>query len=155
MLFRSPVAGGEPERVTSGEGAARYPKWRPDGTAILYEVDCAADGSQAAPKSSARIFEEMPVRFWNKWLDERRPHPLVIELSPGAKPRDLLKDTAFARSPGFRGGAFRQTELDTTETLAAQWAPDGGSVVFAAQTSADSMMHVESEIILEIGRAHV
>lgn len=148
QVYVMPVAGGEPERVTSGDGAARYPKWRPDGTAILYEVDCAADGSQAAPKSSARIFEEMPVRFWNKWLDERRPHPLVVELKPGAAPLDLLKGTAFARVPGFRGGAYRQTELDTTETLAAQWAPDGGSVVFAAQTSADSMMHVESETSL-------
>lgn len=145
QIYLVPMAGGEPERLTAGEGGARYPKWRPDGGALLYEADCAADGNQSQPKPSARIFDEMPVRFWNKWLDERRPHPLVIEVKAGAKPLDLMKDTAFARSPGFRGGAFRQTELDTTETLAAQWAPDGTSVVFAAQTAADAMMHAEAE----------
>ena len=119
QIYVLPVDGGEAERVTQWPGGARYPKWRPDGGAILFESDCTADGDPTPPRSSARIFDAMPVRYWNRWLDERRPHPLVIELKRGAEPRSLLKDTKFAAAPGFRG-TFRSTELDTVETLAAQ-----------------------------------
>jgi len=136
------VDGGEASRVTQWPGGARYPKWRPDGKAILFESDCAADGDPTPPRPGARIFDAMPVRHWNKWLDERRPHPLVIDLGDGAQPLDLIKSTRLAASPGFRG-VFRATELDTIETLASQWAPDGKSVVFAAHTDADAMMHTE------------
>jgi dipeptidyl aminopeptidase/acylaminoacyl peptidase len=84
----------------------------------------------------------MPVRFWNGWLDEYRPHPFVIELRDGATPVDLLQGTQFAASPAFRG-IFRTTERATVESLQAQWAPDGKSVVFAAQVNADAMMHTD------------
>ncbi|MBM3535003.1 MAG: hypothetical protein FJX60_18430 [Alphaproteobacteria bacterium] len=144
QVYILPVDGGEAVRVTHWSGGARYPKWRPDGRAILFEADCAADGDPTPPKAGPRIFDAMPVRYWNKWLDERRPHPLVIELAEGAEPRDLIKDTAFARSAGFRG-TFRSTERDTIETLAAQWAPDGKSVVFAAHLDADTMMHTTTQ----------
>jgi dipeptidyl aminopeptidase/acylaminoacyl peptidase len=140
QIYVLPIDGGEAVRVTQWPGGARYPRWRPDGKAILFESDCAADGDPTPPKSSARIFDAMPVRHWIKWLDARRPHPLVIELAEGSQPRDLIKDTDLARSPGFRG-TFRSTESDMIETLAAQWAPDGKSVVFAAHADADTMMH--------------
>jgi dipeptidyl aminopeptidase/acylaminoacyl peptidase len=81
----------------------------------------------------------MPVRFWNRWLDDDRPHPFVIDLGDGASPVDLLNGTQFAKAPGFRG-IFRSTERDTIETLQPQWAPDGQSIVFAAQVNADAMM---------------
>jgi dipeptidyl aminopeptidase/acylaminoacyl peptidase len=133
------IAGGQARQITHWPGGARIPRWRPDGQAILFEAS-EAPRPGTARKSPARIYDSMPVRHWNRWLDEHRPHPIVIELHPGAVPRDLLAGSSFARVPGFRG-IFKTTERDTTETLQAQWAPDGQSIVFAAQVNADEMMH--------------
>ncbi len=137
QLYIQPLAGGPARRWTDRPGGIRTPRWRPDGGAILFE---ATETRRAAAKSPARIYDAMPVRFWNRWLDEYRPHPFVLELKDGAAPVDLLAGTAFARRPGFKG-MFRTTERDTIEGLQSQWTPDGAAVVFAAQVNADEMMH--------------
>ena len=139
QLYILPVAGGTPRRITDWPGGVWAPKWRPDGKAILFEATDAPKPGDAR-RSQARIYDTMPVRFWNRWLDDYRPHPFVTELREGATPVDLLKGTNLANSSGFRG-IFRTTERDTIETLQAQWAPDGRSIVFAAQVNADAMMH--------------
>jgi dipeptidyl aminopeptidase/acylaminoacyl peptidase len=137
QLYLQPVAGGPARRITARPGGIRTPRWRPDGRAILFE---ATETAKPAAKSPARIYDAMPVRFWNRWLDDCRAHPFVLELRDGAEPVDLLAGTAFARRPGFRG-IFRTTERDTIESLQSQWTPDGAAVVFAAQVNADQMMH--------------
>ena len=139
QIYVIPVSGGDTRRITSQPAGARAPKWRPDGRALLFEATGAPPPS-TGPVAAPRIYDVMPVRFWNRWLDEHRPHPFVIELSDGAAPHDLLHGTSFAASPGFRG-IFRTTERDTIESLQAQWSPDGLSVIFAAQVNADAMMH--------------
>ena len=139
QVYLLSVADGATRRITDWPSGARAPRWRPDGRAILFEAtEPPRPGSTR--KSAARIYDVMPVRFWNRWLDEHRPHPFVVELRDGAAPVDLLHGTKFAASPGFRG-IFNTTERDTTETLQAKWAPDGNSIVFAAQVNADEMMH--------------
>ena len=141
QVYMLTIANGTTRRITNWHAAVRSPRWRPDGGAILFEAT-EAPKPDSARKSPARIYDTMPVRFWNRWLDEYRAHPFVIELRAGAAPVDLLQGTRFAASPGFRG-IFKTTERDTIESLQAQWAPDGKSVVFAAQVNADAMMHTE------------
>jgi dipeptidyl aminopeptidase/acylaminoacyl peptidase len=139
QIYVIPAAGGEARKITSQPAGARAPKWRPDGRALLFEATLAPPPS-TGPVAAPRIYDAMPVRFWNRWLDEHRPHPFVLELSDGATPLDLLHGTSFAASPGFRG-IFRTTERDTIETLQAQWSPTGQTVIFTAQVNADAMMH--------------
>ena len=139
QIYVLQVAGGAPRRITEWPSGARTPRWRPDGGAILFEA-AAAPKPGSLRKSPARVYDSMPVRFWNRWLDENRPHLFVTDLHPGATAVDLLAGTAFADRPGFLG-IFRTTERDTIETLQAQWAPDGQSIVFAAQINANEMMH--------------
>ncbi|HMD33007.1 MAG TPA: prolyl oligopeptidase family serine peptidase, partial [Candidatus Acidoferrales bacterium] len=145
LPLTGPLSGGEARRVTDLPGGAANPQWRPDGNAILFEstYDPIAD-QRKQRKSSARIYDAMPVRFWNVWLDEKRPHLFVQELADGAKPVDLLKGTKLAGSPGFAGFA----EDTGGSSLQSVWAPDGKSIVFAAFWNRNEMMSVESEAAL-------
>jgi Tol biopolymer transport system component len=129
QIYIMPMNGGEAQRFTNGTAAPANPKWRPDGKAILFESDfdsIAAERKQR--KSTARIYDSMPVRFWNAWLDEKKPHVFVQDLKDGAKPVDVLKGSKLADSPGF-GGIFASTG---GQTLQALWTTDGKSIVFAA-----------------------
>jgi dipeptidyl aminopeptidase/acylaminoacyl peptidase len=135
------VRGGEAERITNLSTGARGPKWSPDGGRILFvsEVYPGAkddEANQQAAKAvrerkhTARVFDGFPIKYWDRWLDERKGHLLVQEARAGAKPRDLLAGTQLAAQPGFGGKPG-----ESGEELPAAWAPDGRSIVFAATTA--------------------
>jgi dipeptidyl aminopeptidase/acylaminoacyl peptidase len=135
------VGGGEAMRVTASSTGAERPQWRPDGEAILYETmvypgaaDDAANKKAAderkARKYNVRIYNHFPIRYWNQWLDDKRPTIFVQPLAQGAAAKDILSPTAMARSPGFSGGNVG----DGGMSLSAIWSPDGKEVVFTATT---------------------
>ena len=88
-------------------------------------------------------------RFWNAWLDERRPHVFVQELNDAAQPFDVLKGSKLAASSGF-AGVFSEAG---GSSLHAVWAPDGKSIVFAAYANRDRMMGEETESKLFVAAA--
>jgi dipeptidyl aminopeptidase/acylaminoacyl peptidase len=135
------AAGGEARRLTNQSTGAANPQWRPDGKAILFEslvyagaLDDEANKKIAAErkarKYNVREYEHFPVRYWNEWLDDRRPTILVQSVEEGAAARDILSPTAFARSPGFDGAAQGENPV----SLSAIWSPDGKEIVFVATT---------------------
>lgn len=144
------VRGGEAERVTSLSTGARAPQWSPDGKQILFvsEVFPGAaddDANKKAAKAikdrkyNARVYEGFPVKYWDRWLDEKKAHLFVQDAKAGAKPRDLLAGTKLAALPGFGG-----KEAETGEGLPAVWAPDGRSVVFVARTTRNQAAYAET-----------
>ena len=133
--------GGEARRLTNLSTGAANPRWRPDGTAILFEslvypgaLDDEANRKIAterkARKYNVHAYEHFPVRYWNQWLDDRRPTIVLQSLEEGASARDILSPTALARSPGFDGA----TEGENPVSLSAIWSPDGSEIVFVATT---------------------
>lgn len=134
------LEGGEAERVTSLATGAFAPRWRPDGRAILFQSSVfpgAADDEanrrileeRKRRKYNVRVYESFPIRRWDRWLEERRPHIFVQELAPGAKARDLLAGTRLAAEPGFGGASGG---MSGEENLQAVWSPDGRWIVFTA-----------------------
>ena len=128
--------GGEAQRVTSSPTAASAPAWSPDGRRLVFqaalwpeatdeETNRKAAQEQRNAKSKARIYEGFPVRFWDQWLDDSKPHLWVVELNGDRKARSLFAGSALARSKGFRSAAF-----------AATWTPDGTAVIFSATDQA-------------------
>ena len=137
------AAGGEAERITSLSTGAGAPKWSPDGKSLLFvsnvypgaaddEANKKAAKERKDRKYNARAYEQFPPRFWNQWLDDRKPHLFVQEAKAGATAHDLLAGTKLAASPGF-GGSFG----DDGQNLEAEWAPDGTAVVFTAVLNRD------------------
>jgi dipeptidyl aminopeptidase/acylaminoacyl peptidase len=79
----------------------------------------------------------MPVRFWNAWLEDKKPHVFTQELTENAQAADVLKGSRLADSAGF-GGIFNGTAGG--QTLHAVWSPDGQSIIFAAAVNRNEMM---------------
>ena len=87
--------GGEAGRVTTISTGAGSPRFRPDGNAILFTslvypnaADDAANKKAAAErkdqKYKVRAFDSFPVRYWDRWLDDRQIHVFVQPLEPGS-----------------------------------------------------------------------
>ena len=143
------VGGGEAQRVTTVSTGAELPQWRPDGQALLFNsmifpgAMTDADNrarleERKARKYNARAFDSFPIRYWDRWLDERRPTLMLQSLEAGAEPRDLLAGTELARARGFGGNL-----ADDGELLDATWSPDGSAIVFAATTARDQAAHAD------------
>src|SRR5262245_17620204 len=138
------ASGGEATRVTSISTGAASPQWRPDGKAILFTslvypnaADDAANKKISAErkdqKYKVRAYDSFPVRYWDRWLDDRQIHVFVQSVDAPGAPKDLLAGTKLVKNPGYSG-----RRLDSGEELDAVWSPDGGSIVFAATTNRTS-----------------
>ena len=132
--------GGDARRVTDVVTGAANPRWRPDGGAILFEsavypgaadddANRRAAAERKARKYNLRTYEHFPIRYWNEWLDDRRPTLMVQSLEPGAKARDILSGSRLAQGEGFSG-----VQGETSISLSPVWSPDGREVVFSATT---------------------
>jgi dipeptidyl aminopeptidase/acylaminoacyl peptidase len=141
------ASGGEAQRITNLSTGASSPLWRPDGKAILFSglvypgattdsANRAAAAERKARKYNARVFDASPIRLWDHWLDDRRPHLFLQSLEPGAQAKDLLAGSQLVQGGGFGG------QLGTSgEDLAAAWTPDGSGVVFAATMNRTDWTH--------------
>jgi Tol biopolymer transport system component len=157
QIYILPLDGGEALRATNISTGAADPQWRPDGKAILFqssvypgakndEDNRRIAAERKARKYNARIFDSFPIRFWDHWLDDLRPHVFVEGLEHGAVARDLLAGTRLAGLPGFQG------ELDESAgaSLDAHWSPDGNDIVFIA--TADLNHAITSPVTTELYR---
>jgi dipeptidyl aminopeptidase/acylaminoacyl peptidase len=142
QVYVLPLAGGEASRITTLSTGASSPRWRPDGKAILFQSQVypgAADdeanrkiaAERKARKYNARVYEGFPFRYWDRWLDDRRPHVFVQVLGE-TKAKDLLAGSALAAKEGFDG-----TRGVGDGDLGAVWSPDGAWVVFHATANRD------------------
>lgn len=140
------LEGGEAVRKTQLTNGARSPQFSPDGRWLLFTSNSfpgtngEADNKRIAEerkarKYNARVYDSFPIRHWDQWLEDQRPHLFLQPLDPApgesAEARDLFAGTQFVKQPGFGG----RRGVSSEENLDAVWAPDGQSIVFSATTN--------------------
>ena len=140
QIYLLSLEGGDAQRVTTLATGGTNPKWRRDGTALLFE-SMLKGARQAPEKSTARVFSSLPIRFWNVWNDGSKPH-LFVQSLDGKAAVDWLAGTTLAASRGF-DAPYVGSGAD--RSLQAQWSPDGQEIVFAAVVNRSTMMTEETE----------
>lgn len=142
QIYVLPLEGGEAARITSLSTGASSPRWRPDGKAILFQslvYPGASDddaskkiaAERKARKYNARVYESFPFRFWDRWLDERRPHIFVQGIGETTA-KDLLAGSKLGALEGFDG-----TRGVGDGDLEPVWSPDGQWILFNATANRD------------------
>lgn len=131
------TSSGEAERLTTLSTGAGNAAWSPDGKLLAFtsrvypgaandEANKKAAAERKARPYNALVYEGFPVRYWDHWLDDRRPHLLTLDLATRTV-KDLFAGTRFASAPGFDGVAGT-----AGSSLTCVWTPDGKGLVFAA-----------------------
>ena len=129
---------GEAIKITSVSTGAYAPKWSPDGQLIAFESrvypGAADDQANADEKKrreelgyNASSYDIFPIRQWDRWRDDLQTHLFVQAATPGAIARDLMAGTELIAGPGFAG-----VPSLSGQSLAAEWAPDGESLIISA-----------------------
>jgi dipeptidyl aminopeptidase/acylaminoacyl peptidase len=141
QLYTLSLQGGEALRVTALTHGARAPKFMPDGKRLLFIANVFANASteaeqsaqlatRAQRKTTARVYQGFPIRYWDKWLDDRQIRPFLLDLKNAAV-TDLFANETLIKQPGY-GGQFSEAseELDTAVSAS-------GMMVFALSNNRD------------------
>lgn len=125
---------GEAQRVTDHASGVANPQWSPDGTMLAFEslVDADAPRIEKEDDVSASAFDTFPIRYWDRWLDDRRVHLFVQPLGDPSAARDVLAGSDLVGARGFVGVSGRGQN-----SLEACWCPDGRELLFVATSERD------------------
>lgn len=137
-IWRLPVAGGDPEQLTTDPGFDSSPYWSPDGRQITFEsdrsghkhiwtLDIATPGAVPVAVTSGDFDDGSPA--WSP--DGSR---IVFESN-----RARSRGTDLWVSPATGGQALRLTETPAgVYNRTADWSPDGTELVFESNRDQDA-----------------
>lgn len=123
----------EPEQITNLYTGTDGPVISPDGKKILFvsEVypDCLTDDcnkqkeeEKEKSKVKAKIFDNLMIRHWNRWRDEKRSHLFILNLET-KEIKDITEGSLFDIPPIALGG-----KLDYL------FSPDSKEICFVTNT---------------------
>lgn len=99
QVYVIPTGGGEARALTSVPTGAGAPMWFPDSTELAFVSQVYEDTAdwdemekrlkaEKDSKDSAKAWDQAPIRFWDRWHGERKPHLYRISLE-GGEPRPI------------------------------------------------------------------
>lgn len=151
QVYLLDLGGGEAQRITNVSAGARSPSFSPDGKSFSFvssvypgaldeEANKKAAKEEKDRKYKARIYDNFPIRNWDRWLDEKQAHLFVQPLDATAKAKDLLAGTKLVAEVGFGGTGGGEGG----DTINGEWSPDGQWIVFAATTTRTTAAYAET-----------
>jgi len=122
--------GGEAQRLTNLSSGVASPKISSDGKKILFtskvfpgaftdSTNKKITEDKKKLKYKARVYTTFPIRYFDKWLDEKQDHLFLLTLGKESTPIDLFKQVSLVESKGFQMGTFT-------------FSPENESVIFTA-----------------------
>jgi dipeptidyl aminopeptidase/acylaminoacyl peptidase len=137
QIYVIPVDGGEARRVTNVPTGAGSPKWFPDSRRIAFIASVWPDlktwpetetrlKERADSKMTAKVWDKAPFSYWDRFLDDRRPHVYSIGIESG-EPKAITLDSGFS----LDAGDADQTSYDLS--------PDGTEIAFSANIDASGI----------------
>src|SRR5258708_18761561 len=111
QIYLLDIAGGEAQRVTTVSTGARAPHFRPDGMALLFtstvypgtandDANKKIAKERKEQKYKVRVYDQFPIRNWDRWMDDMQPHVFVQMLDEEKAPaRDVLAGTQLVSEP--------------------------------------------------------
>jgi dipeptidyl aminopeptidase/acylaminoacyl peptidase len=109
------MQGGEAQRFTNLASGASNPKWSPDGKQILFTsqvyLGVFADSTYKKMaetkknlKYKARVYDTYPIRFFDKWIDEKQAH-LFVQNIDSKQAVDLFEKVNICKTSTFKLGS--------------------------------------------------
>ncbi len=136
QLYVLPTAGGEARRVTGIPTGASAPRWLPDSQRIAFisrvwpdldrEATEARLKEREESKVSAERWDATPVRWWDRWIDDRQAHVFLVGLDDG-------------REQGVTVGTGLELPRHDADRSSYDVSPDGLEVAFVADTNRDGV----------------
>jgi dipeptidyl aminopeptidase/acylaminoacyl peptidase len=138
QIYVLPLEGGEARRLTGVPTGAFGAKWFPDSTRVAFISRVWRDldswdaqkrrmKERKDSKVTARTFDKAPVRYWDRWLDDREAHVFTIPIE-GGEPKPVTLGTGLQLSRAEPGSGSYDI------------APDGAEIAFAADSDTTGVL---------------
>jgi dipeptidyl aminopeptidase/acylaminoacyl peptidase len=134
---------GTPKKVTNIDAGVENVKFSPDGKFFVFtsEVKLFKTVAEKYPKydkAKVRIYESLPVRHWDSWIDENYSHVFYLPIS-GGEPIDIMPGEPYDVPLKPFGGS---DQIDVS--------PDGTEIAYTCKkmTGLDFVKQTNSEIYI-------
>jgi dipeptidyl aminopeptidase/acylaminoacyl peptidase len=130
---------GKPEKITDTENGTEGFLWSPDGQHILFTSDVkihstTADKYPKYDKANIRIYDDLPVRHWDHWNDEKFRHIFIQKI--GSKEAiDIMPGEPYDAPLKPFGGIGEIC-----------WSPNGDEIAYTCKKVDDYEWSTNSEI---------
>jgi dipeptidyl aminopeptidase/acylaminoacyl peptidase len=141
QAFVIDLDGGEARQLTDMENGIANLMWSPDGKYLSFTSDVKLDRTikenyPKLDKTTALVYDDLPIRHWDHYLDEKYSHLFVVPRE-GGEPKDLMPDEKFDTPLKPFGGR---------EQIA--WSPNGTEIAYTAKKVDDFEKSTNSDIFV-------
>ncbi len=132
---------GKPKKITDMENGVGNLAWTPDGKSVSFTSDVQIyetilEQYPGLPEADVRMYEDLPVRNWDEWNDEKFSH-LFIQKIDGGKPLDVMSGEACDTPLKPFGGGSQIA-----------WPPDSKEIAYTAKKVPDYELSTNSDIYI-------
>lgn len=133
------LEGGDAKQVTDMENGISFLSWSPSGKHLAFVSDVKMDRTineiyNDMAKANVRVYDNLPVRHWDEWTDEKFRHLFSIPVA-GGEPVDLMKEDEYDTPLKPFGGASQIA-----------WSSDGNDIAYTCKKVDDFEASTNSSI---------